>query len=45
MIVCRWVVDGVDDAGGVLSALRELNSEDEGVQFGSWIVEATGLPP
>jgi len=32
-------------ADGVISATRELFSEDEGVEFWPWIVEAMELPP
>jgi len=39
IIDCRWVADGV------ISATRELFSEDKGVEFWPWIVEATELPP
>jgi len=37
-------VDGVDVTRCVISATRELFSEDEGVEFCTWIVEATELP-
>jgi len=39
------VVDVVDLMGWVISATRELFSEDEGVEFSPWIVENTELPP
>jgi hypothetical protein len=40
-----WVVDGVDATCWVMSATRELFSEDEVVEFRSCIVLATELPP
>jgi len=39
----RWVGDGVEVTRRVLSATPELFSEDEGVEFWPWIVDATEL--
>ena len=39
------VADAVEVTCWVISATRELFSEDEGVEFWPWIVEATELPP
>jgi len=38
------IIDSRCAADGVISALRELFSEDEGVVFSPWIVEATEFP-
>ena len=41
----RCVADGVEVTHSVISATRELFSEDERVEFWPWIVEATEVPP
>ena len=41
----RCVADGVEVTRWVISATRELFSEDVGVEFWPWIVEVTQLPP
>jgi len=41
----RCVADGVEVKRWVISAMRELFSEDKGMQFWPWIVEAAELPP
>jgi hypothetical protein len=41
----RCVVDAVEATGWAISATRELFSQDEGVEFGPWIVDGTKLPP
>jgi len=38
------VVDGVEVTCWVISAMRELFNEDQGVEFWPWIVEGTELP-
>jgi hypothetical protein len=44
-IDCHWVADRVEVTRWVISSMWELFSEDEGMEFWSWIVEATELPP
>jgi len=44
-IDCRCVADGVEVTRWLISATRELFSEDERVEFWPWIVEGTELPP
>jgi len=41
----RGVVNWVEVTCSVISAMRELFSEVEGVEFWPWIVQATELPP
>jgi len=43
-IDCRCVADGVDVTPLVISATQNLFSEQEGMEFVPWIVEATELP-
>jgi len=41
----RCTADGVELLRWVISAMREVLSEDEGMEFWPWIVEAMELPP
>jgi len=44
-IDCCCVPDRVEVTRRVISAMQELVSSDQGVEFWPWIVEATELPP
>jgi len=41
----RNIGDRMEATCWVISAMRELFSENEGVEFGPWIVDSTELPP